>query len=65
MNKLSFGEWANELVLLFKVREGFTGDQSRRLVLDELDYFKEMFDEGLSPQETHLIEVESWLEDNV
>lgn len=64
MNKLSFGEWANELVLLFKVRQNMSGDQARRFVLDCLDFFKEEFDEGCSPQESYEREVNTWT-DNV
>lgn len=64
MNNLSFGEYCNELVILFKVRQNMSGDQARRFVLDCLDSFKEEFDEGYSPQESYEREVNAWT-DNV
>ncbi len=65
MNNLTFGQFCNELVNLYKVREGMTGDQSRRYVLDALDYFKQDYDDGYSPQESYQIDVDNWGESNV
>lgn len=65
MNNLSFGEYCNELVLLFKVRQNMSGDQARRYVLDGLDYFKEEWEEGMSPQESYQNEADSWDDNNV
>lgn len=44
-------QYCNDLVNLYKKREGLGGDEARRLVLDMIDDVKESFEEGVSPQE--------------
>ena len=46
----TFTQYCNDLVNLYKKREGLGGDEARRLVLDMIDDVKESFEEGVSPQ---------------
>lgn len=47
----TFTQYCNDLVNLYKKREGMSGDEARRTVLDMIDDVKEAFEEGVSPQE--------------
>ena len=47
----TFTQYCADLVNLYKKREGMSGDEARRTVLDMIDDVKESFEEGVSPQE--------------
>lgn len=47
----SFTQYLADLVNLYKKREGMSGDQARRLVMDMADDVLDAFQSGTSPQE--------------
>lgn len=60
MNNLSFGEYCNELVLLYKNRAMLTGDESRRWVIDNMNDVLEAWQEGYSHQAYFEDDYNSW-----
>lgn len=42
--------WLFSLHNLFKVRDKLTSEQSYRRIIDSIEDFEELFDQGLSPQ---------------
>lgn len=55
------GEYLLELVNLYKVRTGMSGDEARRYVLDASDEFLGCFDLDISAQDSFQEDVNAWV----
>jgi hypothetical protein len=55
------GEYLQELVNLYKVRTGMSGDEARRYVMDATDDFLSGFDLDIPAQDAFQEDVNAWV----
>lgn len=60
--EMTFGQYVNELVNLYKVRAGMSGDHARRMLIDMLDEVFDSYQKDISPQEYFNEDVNCWAE---